>query len=319
MKRSIDTIAGLALATSIVLSAACVQRVAVVNGKGMGTKFVSPAVPRILLHGSRQAESDLEVTGMVDGLAPRAIGYVQLEELSALPQMTIVVRNDENFPDVPDGTRVTGVSLEELARGLGVLPSSDLMDAWCVDKYRTHYPADYIAAHSPVLGLKVEGQDPERWAEQRHRRSTGRYFITHADFKPAFTVLKHADEPQVPTGVVRIDYGKAAATYGAIAPRTRTASKDVDDGFVIARQNCLRCHNQGEYGGRKAGVEWPVLRMLALQQTLFFEKYVRDPKSVSPGARMPGNPKYDDATLAALVEYFKVADDEAKEGSGEHE
>ena len=318
MNRRAGTIAGLALAALMVVTAPCGHIAALASGAGAVQGVDSAAEPRILLHASRQLDSDLEITGMVDGLSPHTTGYVRFSELMALPQVTIVVQDDENLPS---GTHVTGVPLAELARALRAEPASDLLDAWCVDQYRTHYSAGYMRAHHPVLGLKVEGHDPDQWAEQRHQRSTGRYFITHEDFRPSFNILKHADEPQVPTGVMRLDFSTEAALSAAIAPRAGSTGRQVEDGFVIARQNCLRCHNAGAYGGRKAGVEWPVLSMLAGQQSSFFEKYVRDPKSVAPGARMPGNPEYDDATLHALTEYFRSVGDDTpgKESGAAHE
>jgi hypothetical protein len=37
-----------------------------------------------------------------------------------------------------------------------------------------------------------------------------------------------------------------------------------------------------------------------------FAAYVHNPRTANPKAQMPGNPQYDDATLAALTAYFRT-------------
>jgi cytochrome c1 len=43
-----------------------------------------------------------------------------------------------------------------------------------------------------------------------------------------------------------------------------------------------------------------------------FNAYVRNPRSVAPSAQMPGNPEYNDATLQALLAYFRTFLSKAK-------
>ena len=111
----------------------------------------------------------------------------------------------------------------------------------------------------------------------------------------------------MPAGIVRLSFSTIAATYGAIAPRGHFADGSMQEqGFVIARQNCLRCHNQGQYGGLKAGRTWMTLSTWAREQPAYFENYVKDPKAFEPHAKMPGNPAYDKQTLDALAAYFRT-------------
>src|ERR1700678_2182889 len=114
-----------------------------------------------LLNSTRQSRSDLEITGMVHGLAANSRGYVRYTDLAKLPQIEAVVDDDPDSPGVT--MHVTGVYLDVLAKAVGALPSSDLIDALCTDRYRSHYPADYIAAHHPILVLKIDGMLPAAW------------------------------------------------------------------------------------------------------------------------------------------------------------
>jgi hypothetical protein len=62
----------------------------------------------------------------------------------------------------------------------------------------------------------------------------------------------------------------------------------------------------GAQGGQKAGLPWLALSILATAQPESFTAYIRNPQSKNPRAQMPGNPSYDDTTLAALRDYFQT-------------
>ena len=107
--------------------------------------------------------------------------------------------------------------------------------------------------------------------------------------------------------MVRLEFRDEKTVFGAIAPRgPHAAAELVQDGYRIAQQNCFRCHNMGREGGKKAGRPWPVLSAWAAASPNISPTYVRNPQSRNPHAQMPGNPGYDDATIAALVAYFRT-------------
>jgi mono/diheme cytochrome c family protein len=260
----------------------------------------------VALHDHRLSPSDLEVGGDLTGLSPGTTRYVTYNTLLTLPQVTYTVKDDSNFTGP---TEVSGVPLENLGRLLGASPASDLVVAICDDKYRTNYPPAYLAAHHPLLVLKINGQPPERWPKdaEGHGQDMGPYMISHPSFTPSFKILAHEDEPQIPWGVVRFEFRNEKTVFGAIAPRGKTASDlAVQAGYRIAQQNCFRCHNQGTEGGEKAGHPWLVLSAWANASPEYFSAYVRNPQLKNPHAQMPGNPRYDDPTLHALTDYFRT-------------
>jgi hypothetical protein len=256
----------------------------------------------VTLHAARSSPSDLEVGGTLVGELPGTTRYVTLGDLLNLPQVNYTVTDDSNFKGP---TEVTGVLLEQLTRYLHAAPESDLVVALCNDQYRAHYPRAYLAQHHPLLVLKVNGQPPPAWPKDADGEERGPYMISHPKFTPSFKIMSNAEEPQIPWGVVRLEFRTEKAVFGMIAPQGTHAAASMA-GYRIAQQNCFHCHNKGSEGGQKSGVPWEVLSALATTSPEYFAAYVRNPRAKDPHALMPGNPGYDDATLSALTAYFQT-------------
>ena len=264
------------------------------------------AQSRPVWHEKRQLPSDLEIVGELAGLPRGSTRYLTREELPALPQASYTVSDDANFTDP---TQIGGVELEALLKQLCAAPEAETIIAICCDRYLAPYAPAYLAAHHPVLVLTVNGQPPEAWpkAAEDHASDMGPYVISNPKFTPSFKVLAHTDEPQIPWGVVRIEFREEKAFLGAIVPQGPHAKLGaVQDGFQIDGQNCLRCQNAGEEGGRKSGVLWEALAALAASSAGRFAAYVRAPMAQNASAQMPGNPQYDEAALRSLSLYFQT-------------
>ena len=262
-------------------------------------------LPRSVLHTSRQFDSDLEVTGLIDGLPSGQIAFIRYADLLHLPQTRATVTND---PDYPGQTlHVSGVSFDTLAAAIHPLPQSDLIDAWCKDRYRGHFPAEYSAQHHPILVLTINGTPLAAWAKAAHQYDPSPYVILYSHFVPSFKVLSHVDKPQLPDNVLRLNFSTQAATFGAITPNSsHPPGSSVDIGFTIAKQNCLRCHFMNQYGGTKSGHSRQSLAQWAREEPRYFQAYIHNPKSFDPHAKMEPQPEYDAATLAALTAYFRT-------------
>jgi mono/diheme cytochrome c family protein len=266
----------------------------------------------LTLRKTRQSPSDLEIGGELAGLPPGTTRFLTRHDLLALPQVAFQVTGDTNFTGSP---KISGVRLEDLAKRIAAAPAADMIVAICDDKYRANYPRKYLASHHPVLVLNVNGQPPAGWPKdsQEHKYDMGPYMISHANFVPAFKILSHSDEPQIPWGVVRLEFRNEKTVFGTIAPRgPRAADAAVQAGYQIARQNCFRCHNVGQEGGQKSGFPWAALSAFASASSKDFGSYVRNPLSKNAKARMPDNSSYDDATIGALTAYFQTFHSTAK-------
>lgn len=256
------------------------------------------------LHVQRSSLGDLEIGGQLAGFPAGTTRYLRYEDLLQLPQETYTVNDDSNLPH---DTVISGVALATLTRLFGQAPESALVVAICYDGYRTNYPRDYLAAHHPLLVLRINGKPRKEWPRSENGGPLGPYLISHPFFKPAFKVLSHEDEPQIPFGVTRLEFRRESIVFGAIKPPgTWPADSPVEQGYVIARQDCFRCHNRGAEGGQMAGRDWLQLAALARYDAPRFRRIIRNPGAVTPGAKMPGQPGYDDATLDALTAYFRA-------------
>jgi mono/diheme cytochrome c family protein len=265
-----------------------------------------------VLREKRQGASDLELSGELLGLPPESTRFITRDELLAMPQVNLTITGDPNFSR---RTKIRGVKLEDLVRRLAASSGSAMVVAICDDGYRANYPLDYLAAHHPVLVLQVNGEPPSGWpkAAEDHISEMGPYMITNAKFTPSFKILAHADEAQIPWGVVRVEIREEKAVFGVIAPNGPNAGdREVQDGFRIASQNCFRCHDSGGEGGQKAGRSWEMLAAFAAASPKDFTTYIRAPLSQNPQTQMPANPQYDDATLAAITAYFRAFSKPAK-------
>lgn len=264
------------------------------------------AHPALKLRKTRQSASDLEVGGELAGLPAGTTRFLTRDDLLSLPQVDFTASGDTNFTA---SERLGGVRLEDLAARIAAAPASAMVVAICDDKYRANYPREYLAAHHPVLVLTVNGQPPAGWPKdsQEHKYDMGPFLISQSQFVPAFKVLSHSDEPQIPWGVLRLEFRNEKTVFASIAPRgVHAADAAVRAGYQIARQNCFKCHNSGNEGGQKSGFSWPDLAAFAAATPKDFGAYVRDPVSKNPQARMPGNPSYDVATIGALTAYFQT-------------
>jgi mono/diheme cytochrome c family protein len=291
------------LARWIALGAVCVLPVtgSTQTTSGAAQKASKHAV-KVQLHERRASRLDLEVAGDLKGHFAGETAYLRRTDLLALPQVEFTVADD---PNLVGGVKVRGVELDVLAREFAAQGAQALVVAVSKDFYRGYYPQDYREIHKPVLVLEVNGKPPLGWPKSREGAAMGPFVITHEKFTPRYKIHAHAEEPHIPWGVVRLEFTDEKATYAPIAPRE--SGEEVEAGYRIARENCLRCHAPGDVR-TKGTLSWSVLGMIAGQSPQQFAAYVMDPKSVNEQAEMPGNPDYDEETLEALIAYFREFD-----------
>jgi mono/diheme cytochrome c family protein len=250
-------------------------------------------------HVARTSPSDLALTGDLSGVPQGETRYLTRDDLVGISQPMIISPDDGNFREA---AKVRAIPLGDLTRALGV-PPTDMLIADCKDKYQTHYTRRYLVDHHPVLVTELNGAPLRESKDDDY----GPYMIAHMNFKPAFKILAHEDEPQIPWGVVHLEFRDEATVLGAIAPRgAHAGDAALQDAFKIAQQNCFRCHNNGAQGGLKSGVTWTALAAFAANSPDFFTAYVHNPKSKNPNTQMAASPEYDDRTMAALIAYFRT-------------
>ncbi len=267
--------------------------------------FVAAAIPTrlspIQLHTERTSPGDLEIGGELAGIPHGGTRYLRYDDLLKLPQKTFTVKDDNFHAPV----EVSGVGLADLAKMLG--EHADMIVAICYDSYESDYSPEYLAAHDPLLVMRVNGKLRDGWPKEPNGDALTPYVIANPAFKPSFKVLAHDDEEQIPYGVTRLEFRNGAHIYASILPAPAwRENQQVMDGYKIAREDCFRCHNSGEMGGTMGKSSWPQLAEEAVKDPERFREIIVDPEAVRHGARMPGRPHYDRATLDALVAYFRT-------------
>lgn len=280
----------------------------------LAAAFSPVGAQSILLHAVRSSPGDLEIAGEVKGVPAGATRYIRYQDLLRLPQESYRVTDDTNFRGPVE---ISGISLATVVRQLGRRGVGDLMAvAICYDSYRTNYPRSYMQAHHPLLVLRINGKAREGWPLSEYGGPLGPYLISHPFFRPAFRVLSHDDEPQIPFGVTRIELRRESVVFGAISPRGQWAKNSpVAQGYAIAQQDCFRCHNAGTQGGTMSGEPWSKLADDAQKNPDRFQRIIHDPAAVTSGAKMPPHSDYDGPTLHALTAYFRsFADAEKRHG-----
>jgi hypothetical protein len=261
--------------------------------------------PKLSLHNDRTSSDDLKLSGDMPGSSAYAGRYIARSELLKLHQVTFTVTDDPNFPGKVE---ISGVYLEEILRAFDISGKSTLVAAICDDGYEAHYPVEYRAAHHPILVLNVDDKPLTLTKRTADGGSYGPYLISHPSFTSRYQTLAHPEEAQIPNGVLELRFVDERKVSEAISPRgTFTAGSPQMQGYLIAQENCFRCHNAGAYGGHKAGVSWNSLSKMANTKPGYFRAYIKDPQTEDAYAQMPAFPDYDEVTLAALTAYFQVA------------
>ncbi|MBB5057688.1 mono/diheme cytochrome c family protein [Granulicella aggregans] len=258
----------------------------------------------------RHSPSDLEV--FILDSSGKTISNIFLSRafLAGLPQKTTILKADENFPELPTShARLKGVDLDTLIRAIYPSDPRVAAVALCRDSYNSPFPRQAILDHHPILVLTIDGLSPHAWARKNHTYDPMPYFIAYQDFVPSFQVLNQDERAQHPAEIIRLELLPSTSLFTSITPPNSAQlppGSPVLDGFRIAQQNCIRCHNSGETGGTKAHRTWQHLAEVAKSRPDYFATWVHDPMSLKPDAKMPPNLKYDQATLKALTRYFQT-------------
>jgi mono/diheme cytochrome c family protein len=275
-------------------------------------------VPQPDLHARRRAGTDLELAGL-NGIVPGGKSrFVSRTFLLTLPRVTVHLEQFEDFPAITSpGVMVSGIYLDVLAKALGAeVTTASAIEAICADGYAAAFPAGYIQVHRPIFVLAIDGLPPHEWAVQHKTYDPGPYFIAYEHFAPHFRVLAHDDRPLEPDQIAKLLFSTKAVIYAGIEPKENSdpanADSPVVSGFRIARQNCFRCHNSGEFGGTQAGLSFKKLGKIAAARPDYFAAWVHDPQAVDPKSKMPANKSYDQTTLEAITRYFATIAVEGK-------
>lgn len=263
---------------------------------------VAPARP-LDLQKVRGSPFDLAVTGLVAGAPLGETRFARWQDLRALPTAQVTV--DGEFVKGPQ--LLTVVFLDVLLKALSPEAGADTILATCSDGYAAVYTSAFIGKYRPFLVLEINGKGPADWPPPGLSFNPGPYVVTVSPgLVPAvanFPDLEH----KKPWGVTVLEVASFADRYkGAFTGKWASLSPEAQRGRDIWINSCASCHQgpSGIFGGTKAGRPFEVIAAYAGYDRAYFTRYVRDPRSLVPCAKMEPHPHYTDAELSDLIEFI---------------
>ena len=255
------------------------------------------------LHRERSSAYDLALTGRLVGVPQGEARYARWPDLRALPTAKLQLAGE--FVEGPQV--LTVVFLDDLWKALPVGPGADSFLATCADGYAAVYTSDFISRYRPFLVLEINGKGPADWPPPGLKFNPGPFVITvSADLVPAVARFRDVEHKK-PWGVTTLEIAAYAERYNAIySGRWAGLSPRAQDGREIWVNSCASCHQgpAGIFGGTKAGRPFEVIAAYAGHDRPYFMKYVRDPKSLVPCAKMEPHPNYTDNDLVNLIAFI---------------
>ena len=167
-----------------------------------------------------------------------------------------------------------------------------------------------MATCRPFLVLEINGKGPVDWPPAGLNFNPGPYVITVSP-SVAPSVSRFLDvEHKKPWGVTTIEVARFQDRFRPIySGKWVSLGQAAQEGRTIWINSCASCHAgpAGTFGGTKADRPFPVVAAYAMYDRAFFMKYVRDPKSLVPSAKMEPHPRYTDDQLDQLIAFSRPA------------
>ena len=263
---------------------------------------VAPAVA-LDLRRERYSSYDLALTGRLAGIPEGETRYARWSDLRALP--TSQVELEGEF--VPGPQVLTVVFLSDLWKALPVAQGADTLLATCADGYASVFTSGFIAKCRPFLVLEINGKGPKEWPPPGLNYNPGPYVITvSAGLVPAAARFPDVEHKK-PWGVTTLEVATYAERYKAIySGKWAALSGSAQKGRETWVNSCASCHAGplGIFGGTKADRPFQVIAAYAGHDRPYFVRYVRDPKSLVPCAKMEPHPHYSDEELSRLIAFI---------------
>ncbi len=278
------------------------------NPRLLATAMLCALLPRLgasglELHAERSSPFDLALTGRLAGVPAGQTRYATWSALRALPTSLVSVEGEF----VPGPQELTVVFLADLLKALPTAAGADTVLTTCADGYASVFTLDFIAKFRPFLVLEIAGKGPTEWPPKGLDFNPGPYVVTVSSrLAPAFARYRDAEHKK-PWGVTTIEIASYAERFGALyAGAWASLAPAAREGREIWVNSCASCHQgpAGAFGGTKSGRPFPVIAAYAGADRAFFNKYVRDPQSLVPCAKMEAHPGYTDAELSGLAAFI---------------
>ncbi|MEE4660369.1 MAG: c-type cytochrome [Halieaceae bacterium] len=285
-----------------------IRRAAAVLALGvLGSAFHSSALAtELTLSRERTSDTDLEVFGLLQGLAAGESGFIAHADLLTLPTETLSLKVD--FYLEPS-FEVTVVFMDDVLAALPLAEGADTALMHCRDGYLSIFTDSFRRDYRPFFVLQIEGSNPEDWPETLNEQYLGPYFVSVSEtLTPAYTDLFDGWSKR-PWGAYALEVVNYQDEYapvyeGAFARLSESAQQGRD----MYLNNCMSCHQweDGHFGGTTSNRVFPVLASTAVYNNDYFRSFVRNPSRYMKGVYMPAHAHYTDADFEKLTDFLSV-------------
>jgi cytochrome c2 len=269
--------------------------------------LLSAAVPAVALElrGERGSPTDLALRGRLSGVPAGETRYARWSDLRALPTARITVHGE-----FTKGSQVlTVIFLGDLWKALPTGPGADSILATCADGYASVFTSAFIAEYRPFIVLEIDGKGPKDWPPPGLAFNPGPYVIAVSEALVPSVARFEDVQHKKPWGVATLEIASYADRFrGAYSGEWASLPPAAAAGREIWVNSCASCHQgpAGIFGGTKAGRPFPVIAAYAGYDPAYFAKYVRDPKSLVPCARMEPHSHYTDEEMSGLIAFITM-------------
>ncbi len=185
--------------------------------------------------------------------------------------------------------------------GFPALNGDDTLVLTASDGYAPTLSAQLLAKQQPML-VFAEADKPDFSFTPLQQ---GKGMLSPAPFYLVWPGAgKAAEQYAWPYQLVKIELIRFADRYAQVIP-VNTASAQVQQGFALFKQNCLKCHSINLQGGVLGPELNAPKNVTEYWQTHDLKAFIRDPESYRYQSKMPAFRHFSDADIDALLAYLQ--------------
>jgi len=227
--------------------------------------------------------------------------YIDLKKVirnTHLKSENVIVEYDHFFksPKVYSGYFINSI-LDSIVKAEGFDVHKTLLVFECVDGYKPLMELSKIYGKTKgyIVYKDLDRGLSKEWADSVYKKITPYYLV--------WDHVKKEDNSFVwPYGLTGIRLIKSDLEFQSIYPSKNTG---LEKGFVLFRENCLKCHSINKVGGAM-GPEFNIPRNIT---EYWNEKdiiaYAKNPTSFRYNSRMPPISNLSDSDMSQILEYVK--------------